>query len=77
MEEWGEGVRALKEIGTPQEDQLSQLTWSLEALRDQRAFIGWTYTLLAHMWQMCIFVFLCVPPQLEQGLSINLMPACL
>jgi hypothetical protein len=29
----GEGIAALKEIGTPQEDQQSQLTWTLGALR--------------------------------------------
>ena len=29
MEELGEGLRTLKEIGTPQEDEQSQLTWTL------------------------------------------------
>ena len=29
MEELGEGLKALKGIGTPQEDQQSQLTWTL------------------------------------------------
>ena len=29
MEELGEGLRGLKGIGTPQEDQKSQLTWTL------------------------------------------------
>jgi hypothetical protein len=29
----GEGMRALKGIGTPHEDQKGQLTWTLEALR--------------------------------------------
>jgi hypothetical protein len=47
MEELGEGLQAPKGIGTPQEDQQSQLTWILGALRDwatnQRAHTGWTY----------------------------------
>ena len=33
MEELGEGLRALEGIGTLQEDQQSQLTWTLGALR--------------------------------------------
>jgi 2-iminoacetate synthase ThiH len=33
MEELEEGLQALKGIGTPQEDQESQLTWILGALR--------------------------------------------
>jgi hypothetical protein len=33
MEEQGEGMQAWKGIGTPQEDQQSQLTWILGALR--------------------------------------------
>jgi hypothetical protein len=28
MEEWGKVLKALKGMGTPQEDQQSQLTWS-------------------------------------------------
>ena len=31
MEEFGEGLRALKGIGTPQEDQQNQLTWTLDS----------------------------------------------
>jgi hypothetical protein len=34
MEEEREGFWALKEIGTPQEDQQSQQAWILEAFRD-------------------------------------------
>jgi hypothetical protein len=34
MEELGEELRALKGIGTPQEGQQSQLTWTLGVLRD-------------------------------------------
>ena len=45
MEELGEGLRALKVIGTPQ-DQQSQLTWTFGGPRDwttiQRAYISWT-----------------------------------
>jgi len=33
MEELGEGLRAQSGIGTPQEDQQSQLTWTLGTLR--------------------------------------------
>ena len=34
MEEVGEGLRAWKWIGTPKEDQQSQLTWTLVGLSD-------------------------------------------
>jgi hypothetical protein len=34
MEEFVEGLRALEGKGTPQEDQQSQLTWTLRAFRD-------------------------------------------
>ena len=40
-----EGLRTLKGIETPQEDQQSRLTWTLGALRDcatnQRTYTGW------------------------------------
>ena len=34
MEALGEGLKVLKWIGTPQEDQQSQLIWTQGALRD-------------------------------------------
>jgi hypothetical protein len=34
MEEVGEGLGALKEVGTLQEDQLGLLTWTLGDLKD-------------------------------------------
>ena len=34
MEELGEGLKNLEWIGTPQEDQRSQLTWTLEGHLD-------------------------------------------
>jgi hypothetical protein len=33
MEEWEEGLQALKRIGTPQDCQLSELTWTVLTLR--------------------------------------------
>jgi len=34
IEEYGEGLRSTKRIGTLHEDQWSQLTWTVEALKD-------------------------------------------
>ena len=49
MEELGEGLKDLKEIGTPQEGQQSQLAWTFDCITNQRAGMGWTKT-------FCIYV---------------------
>ena len=55
MEALEKGLRALERMGTPQDDQQSQLAWTLVAGSS---------------------VFMWVPQQLEQGLSLKLLPVC-
>ena len=80
VEELREGLRDLKRTGTPQEDQQSQLTWTLrgsQRLNHQpKSMHGLDQGPLAHIYQTCSLVFKQVPQQLEMGLSLNLLPAC-
>ncbi|EDL37377.1 mCG1046215, partial [Mus musculus] len=80
VEELWEGLQALKEIGTLQEDQQSQLTWTTrgsQKLNHQpKSIHRLDLGLLAHMEQICSLVFMWISQQLEQGLSLNLLPAC-
>jgi hypothetical protein len=61
-----------KGIGTPQEDQQNQLTWTPGTLRDwtanQRAYTGWTYLgLPAHIQQVFHLVFMWVLNNWNRG----------
>ena len=74
MEESGEGLRDPKEKETPQEDQQSQLTWTLGGSQRLNHQPG-TYMGSLNICSRCV-VFMWVPQQLEQGLSLDLLPVC-
>ena len=80
MEELEEGLKALKGIGTPQEDQQSQLTWTLGALnlnhqpKNVRGLSG-PRSLCSYGADVQLYLHV-GPEQLKQGLSQKLLPVC-
>ena len=79
MEEFGEGLRTLKGIGTSPEDKQHQITWTLGALESEppvkehtRATLRPPCTYVADA-QLGLHVG---PEQLEWGLSQKLLPVC-
>ena len=79
----GDGSGAPEGIGTSQEDQHSQLTWTLvgfQRLNNQpNNKHGLDLVPLSkpstHMKQMCSLIFMWVPQHLKLGLSLNLLLA--
>ena len=77
MEEYGEGLQAPKEIGIPQEDNQSQLTWTLGLSETEPPTKEHTQAELRPLHTNVADVQLGLhvgPKQLEQGLSQKLLP---
>ena len=74
VEELGEGLRDPDGIGTPQEDQQSQPTWTLGGSQrlNHQARMGCPCTYVANV-QFGLYVG---AQQLQWRLSLTLIPAC-
>ena len=76
VEELGKGLRNLDGIGTPQEDQWCPLTWTLGDFQRLSYQLKNIQGLdLGHL-HIGSLVFMRIPQQLEQGLTLTLLPTC-
>ena len=79
LQKLGESLRGLKRTGTPQEEQQSQLTWTLggsQRLNHQpKSIQEWT-ALQPDTYVADVQLGLHLSPKLEQGLSQKLLPVC-
>jgi hypothetical protein len=77
VEDLGERLGNLEGIGTPQDEQCSQLTWILGGLPENESPIK-EHTHAGHRspTYVCSLVFMQVPPKLEQGLMRTPLSAC-